>query len=132
MVDIVQLALEPADMLREAAPDWCAREAEAIFLGDEHVEERTPPRQERIQRLRSVIGQWPRLGANALRKEGEDVGIDGIGLGELSRGACEVAYLAEIDDDERQPGRGEGGYDGVLEAPSCLERDQGRRVRLSR
>ena len=60
------------------------REAQAIPLGREHLEDLPPPGQDRLQGLGRLTGQGPRLGAHALGKEREQRRVDAIGLGELA------------------------------------------------
>ena len=62
--------------------------------------------------------------ADALGKEGDHFGVDGVGLGELAERAGEVSDLARIDDGERQAGAGESGGDRGLEAASGFQHDQ--------
>ena len=69
-------------------------------------------------------GNGPGFGPDALGKERDRLGIERIGLGQAPHGPGEVADLARVDDTQRQPGTGERGRDGRLEAAGGLEHDQ--------
>jgi hypothetical protein len=56
-VHVGQLALEPADVLRDVAPHRGGGEAQPVLLRDEHLEQLPPPRQERIERRHGGIRQ---------------------------------------------------------------------------
>ena len=76
VVDVAELLLEPANVLGDAARTGGAGEAEAVLLGDEHVEQLAPAREQRRRgpgaassgsgrgsgRTRSA--NWARIGAS--------------------------------------------------------------------
>ncbi len=101
---------------------------EPVPLGDEHPEELTTTRQQRVEGTGGLIGQRPGLGADALGEERQDVGVDPIGLGELAGGPGEVADLARVGHDQREPGRGEGSDRGALVSARGLQNDERRGV----
>jgi len=67
------------------------------------------------------------VGTDAFREQGDDLGIERIGLGEPSRGTREIPDLARVDDGKWQSGANQGSGHGELEPAGCLEYDQGRR-----
>jgi hypothetical protein len=95
-----------------------------FFLGHQHVQELAPASEERVELLRRLTGQGARLRLHPLGKEGQDLGIDRIGLGELAGGAREVPDLARIRDDDGQAGGGEGCDHLVLEATGRFQHHQ--------
>src|SRR6266702_424443 len=123
-IDPAELALEPANVVGETAPDGAAREAQPILLGDQHLDELAPPRDQGFQALAGLIRQRPGLGADALGKQGQHRRIDGVGLRQLARGAREVAYLSGIRHHHRDAGTGQRRRDGLLVSPGGLEDDQ--------
>jgi hypothetical protein len=62
-------------------------------------------------------------GADALGEQRDRLGVEPVGLGEPAGGAGEGADPVRVDDGERQPGAGERGGDGDLEAAGGLEHD---------
>src|SRR5690606_14333595 len=54
--------------------------------------------------------------------------VDGVGLGELAGGPCEVADLAGVDDGDGEAGRGELGGRRALDAAGGFEDDEGSPV----
>ena len=72
------------------------------------------------------VGVWPELGADALREESNDGGIELVGFGEAAAGASEVSDLAWIDGEHRQFCAGKGGEDDGFVSAGCFQHDQGR------
>jgi hypothetical protein len=54
------------------------------------------------------------------------VGVDRIGLGQLSRRPADIAHLSWIGHHDRHAGRSERGDHGVFKAAGCLEDRQRR------
>jgi hypothetical protein len=109
VVRLPEPALEEADVLLEIAAHGGGRDEQPVPLRDEHLDELSPAGEERGERLGGRIREHPRLGPDALGKEGEDLGVDRISLGQLAGGFREVAHLARIGDDDRQACGGERG-----------------------
>src|SRR6185312_10651238 len=59
-------------------------------------------------------------------EQGNDLGIERIGLGEPSRGTREIPDLARVDDGKRQSGANQGSGHADLEPAGRLQYDQGR------
>jgi hypothetical protein len=97
---------------------------ETIALGDEHLQHLATAGQERVEGMGRVIGQRARGRANALGEQGQDVGIDPIGLGELAGGPGKVPDLARVGDNQRQPGRRQGRHRGTLVSAGGLEDEE--------
>jgi len=123
--DVVELALEPADVLLDALVEGPWGEAEPVFLRHQHFEQLAPSGEQGIEQLGSLVGQRPRRGAHPLGKQGQDRRIELIGLGELAGGAGEIPDLARIGDHHRQAGGSEPGDRGPLEAPGRFTHEQG-------
>ncbi len=75
---------------------------QAILLGLQHLEQLSPPAEQRIEFLRVRVGEHADLGTHALSEERQEIGINKIGLGELAGRLREVAHLARVDDHDRQ------------------------------
>jgi hypothetical protein len=78
----------------------------------------------------AVVGQCAGSRPHSFREEGQRVGVDSIRLGELARGAGEVAHLPRVGHDQRQPGRGDRSHDGALVSPGGLQDDERGCVRV--
>lgn len=89
----MKLALKPTDVLNDAAANSRHGVLETVTFGADHPEDLTPPRQQCIQGLGAVVGQCAGSRPHSFREEGQRVGVDSIRLGELARGAGEVAHL---------------------------------------
>jgi hypothetical protein len=61
-----------------------------MLLGDEHLDELPPTREERAQRPGVRIGERPQGGPHPLGEEGKHRRIDRIGLGEATERLGEV------------------------------------------
>ena len=72
------------------------------------------------------VGERAWFGANAFGEQGDDLGIQRIGLGQPAGGAGKVADLARVDDGQRQARAGESGRNREFEAAGCLEHNQRR------
>jgi len=99
--DVVELALQPPDVLPDPAVQGPRREAEAVLLGDQHLQQLPPAGEQRIEQLRRVRGQGAGRGAHPLGEQREDRRIESVGLRELPRAPGEVPDLARIGHDDR-------------------------------
>jgi hypothetical protein len=84
-----------------------------------------------VERLDRLVGQRPGSGAHPLGEEGEDLGIDRVGLGELAGRLGKVAHLAGIDHHEREPGGPQCGHERGFVAAGGFEHDEGQGERLA-
>src|SRR5437899_1298130 len=123
-IDAAELALEPANVVGEAAPHRAAGMEQPILLGDQHFNKLAPARDQRLQALACLIRQRPGLGAHPFGEQREHRGVDRIRLGQLAGSTGEVAHLPRIRDDHRHAGTGQGRRQRLLVSPCCLEHDQ--------
>jgi hypothetical protein len=86
IVHLPESALEEADVLLEIAADRSAGQGQAVLLSGEHLDELPASGEERLEGGERVVGQRAGLWPHALGEEGEHLGIEGIGLGELAGG----------------------------------------------
>ena len=77
------------------------------------------------QALAVGIGERAWFGTNAFGKQGNDLGIQRVGLGEAAGSAGKVPDLAWVDDGEWQSGAGESGSDADLKAAGGFQHNQG-------
>ena len=83
----------------------------------EHLDQLPSPRHERRHGLLFCLGQRAHLRTDSLSKERQDLGIDGISFGQLTRRPCEVAHLAGVDHRYRQSVGGQrSGEDSFIAA----------------
>ena len=78
------------------------------------------------------IGDGPEGGIDLLAKAGDDLGINGIGLGENAQSPCEVADLSGIHHDHGQACEGQGGHEQTLVSAGGFEHDQSWGKRLQK
>lgn len=113
------------------APD---RSAFGFLLGREALDRREPdespadvsaPISSRIWRRRatnSAAAARPRLRPNALGKQRDHLGVQGVGLGEATERPGAIPDLTRVDDRERQLGAAQRRGDGDLEAADLESR----------
>ena len=98
--------------------------AQAVVLGGAHLQELAAAQQQGLEVAGGLVGQRPRLGADALGEQGQGVGVQGIGLGQPAAGLGEVVDLARVDDRDVMAGAGQGGG-GMFQAAGGLQDDVG-------
>ena len=76
-----------------------------IGLHADHFHHLTAARDQFGQALAVGVGERAWFGTNAFSEQGDDLGIERVGLGEPSGGTGEIADLTRIDDGERQSRR---------------------------
>ena len=142
LIQPLQPSLQPGDVRRNVGLDRGGRLPTPILFGREHLHQLTPAGDQCAQRLRRLIGQRPQGRAHPLGKQGQDLGVEPIGLGQPAQGLGEVPHLAGIHRDSRQRRGAQRAQQGQLQAPGRLEhnvgdrlllqmRDQGRNARLT-
>ena len=65
--------------------------------------------------------------SDALGKQGDDLGVERVGLGQTAHRPGKVADLAWVDDAERQAEGCQGGSHACLEPSRGFQHDQGNR-----
>ena len=100
-----------------------------FFLGGHHVHELASSGDQRPQFLSLGGGQRPGGWPHRLGKVREDVGVQGVGLGELPSSSGEVPHLPGIHHGHRQVGAGQFSRQGHLYPTGGFQHDQpGRHV----
>ena len=100
--------------------------AAAVAFHADHLDQLPAPGDQFGQNLRLDLGNGARFGADAFGKQGDDLGIERVGLRQAPGSAGEIADLAGIEHGQRQASRGHGRGDGQLKAASGLQHDQRR------
>ncbi len=100
--------------------------AAPLLLGHVVRDQLAPAAAEDLEVLDGGAGLGPHRG----RETRQHARVQPVGLGQDAVGAGEVAGLAGIDQDDRQAGRGQGGYHGPLKAPAGFQHDASRPQRL--
>ena len=90
----------------------------------DHLDDLPPPSDEFAEGAGLLRSERSRLRPNLLGEQGDDLGVDSVGLGELAQCAGKVADLARVDHGERQAAAGQRGGDGRLETAGGLDHDQ--------
>ena len=124
-VDGIQALAEDRDKLLDVGPDPLGRGDQAVSLDRDHLDDLAPAVVEGLELLELQGFQGPHLGFDGLGEPGQDAGIDGIGLGQLSGGLGEVADLSGIDDHQGQTLCGKVAHSIHLPASRGLEEHQG-------
>src|SRR2546425_3862338 len=78
--DVVELALQPPDVLPNPAVQGPRREAEAVLFGDQHLQQLPPAGEQRLQQLRRGRPEGGRRGGPPPRAQCEGPCIAGVGL----------------------------------------------------
>src|SRR5262249_2193190 len=90
-LEILKGTLQPPDVgVDPALESSVASLAPAIALGPEHVQKLSAPADEFAKTLNVVRGQGAGDWADGFRKPGDDLGVEGVGLGERADGPREV------------------------------------------
>ena len=98
----------------------------AVGLGRDHVDDLASACDQIGERPHLRIGYCSGLWPDAFSEQGNHFGIEPIGLGEPTYGACEGPDLARIDDCEPQPDASQRRCDSDLETAGGLEDDEFR------
>jgi len=129
-VDGCQALFEDLDELLDVGTDPLGGADQTVLLRREHLDDLTAPGVEGLELAELDRLEGPDLGSDRFAETGQDAGIDGIGLGELSGGLGEVPDLPGVENHERQTLCGQV-VDGVhLPAARGLEEHQGGVVRF--
>lgn len=92
------------------------------FLG-EHVGHLSTSADQFGQKLRLGLSGRPIGGFDHLAENGEDLGIDGVGLGVFPQTFCEVTHLAGIDHDRLESGLDQFGSKSAFVSAGCFQDD---------
>lgn len=132
VVHVVHAPFEPANVIPQIARDAASGRGllEAAALHADHLDQLPPPRDQRRERLRRGIGERPRRRLHPRPERGEDVRIDGVGLGGAAERLREGPHLPWIDDRDRQAHRGARGDQGTLIPAGRFDDDDRRRYAL--
>ena len=88
-----------------------------LLFGDEHRQYLAATGEQGGKRLGIGIGERPGRGLYDLGKVGEQVGVEGISLGELAARLREVPHLAGVDDRDGEAGGSQGRGHGTSWPP---------------
>jgi hypothetical protein len=125
-IELGQLLAQPADMQLDTRPHRFIGTRQAVLLGRQHLDELAPSGTERAQSLRGLVGKLTRFRPHGLRKAGEHLRIEPLGLRQSPERLGKRADLARIDDLHRQRRSGQLRGQRRFKAPGGLEDDQRR------
>ena len=100
--------------------------AESVGFHTDHLDHLTAAGDQFGQCLTVGVGKGARFGTDPFGEQGNNLGVERIGLGQPTHGAGEIADLAWVDHGKRQTGAGQGGSNRDLETPGGLQHDEGR------
>jgi hypothetical protein len=101
--------------------------AKAVFLGAHHVDDLPPAGEDSLKLPRLGAGKRPGSGTHGLLGEtSEDLGIESISLGELSRGTGEVPGLCGVEHGYGDPRCAYHRASRALQRAAGLEEHEGR------
>ena len=121
-----QASLQPTDVLFETFFYRRERMGETIPFGDQHLDELAAARQERVERPESLVGKRPDGRAHSLGKQGQDVRVDAVRLGQFSHGPGKSANLARVGHDHGKPCGSQRGDGGGFVSAGSLQNDEFR------
>src|SRR5204862_6791442 len=94
---LLQLTLQDLDVAGQTLADThIAGALLALALGDQHLDDLTPPRDQLTEQPRRLIGDRPRFGLYRFGKPRDHLGIDRIALGPFAERLREVAHLRAV------------------------------------
>jgi hypothetical protein len=110
-IDALDLLLKPLDVRPDRLGERLRSHLQTIVLGDEHLDELTPPGEDALQSDGFLLGDDAGSWFDRLGESGEDEGIYLVGLGELANRFGEVSGLARVNDGhgDRAGGEHRGG-----------------------
>src|SRR6266581_5605460 len=121
------LTFEPCDVRVQALMHEVGRASETVFLRRQHLDELATSGKECGERLHLFIRQRPGYGTDDVGEMGENLRVEGIGLGQLPRRLGKVPHLSRIGDHDRQPRRDERPAEWQLETTGRFQDDQRNR-----
>lgn len=124
-VGALEILFQPSDVSMDAFSDGLGGHLQPVFLGTDGCEEVSAARGQCPQLHSDGIWQGAQLWANRLGKMSQDIGIDAVGLSQLTGGFSEVSDLAWVDHDCRQIGTHHSAHDMTFIAPGGFQHDQG-------
>jgi hypothetical protein len=128
-IQVGQFLVQEGDVPLDVTPDGRQGGVQALPLRGAHADELAPPGQQGAQLLGVGVGEWTRRGVHHFGEAGEELGVEGVGLGQLADGAGEVAHLARVDHRHSEArGRQRGGH-RQLPPAGRLQDDEGGALR---
>jgi hypothetical protein len=118
------LLREPVDMTLDVLAHPFGSPAHTILLHGAHLDELTASRYQGREGLRVFIREGTGFQGYPLGKEGQDVGVNSIGLGELSCSLGEVPDLPWIYHPDNEAGLGQGSHQKGLKASCRFHQDE--------
>ncbi len=98
IIDIGESLLQPLDMGLNAWAGTIIRLEKTVVLRSKHFDELTAAREKITHLAGLLVRQCPYLRLHPGAEESEYPGVNGVGLGQGTGRAGEVAHLAGIDD----------------------------------
>ena len=95
-VEVIQFLREELDVFVEAWEKRVEGALEAKGLGGSHVDELLSASEEGLEMGSLGVWEGAGIGSEGESEAGDDVGVDGIGLGESTGGASEVPDLSRV------------------------------------
>jgi hypothetical protein len=123
-VEVVQVLLEPGDVLVQLAVQrrWCGEAP--VALGGEQLDQLAAARHQRGEGATRLVREGPRLWPDRVGEVGEDGGIQAVGFGQGARGTGKVADLAGVDGYHGQAGGRQGCGEWPLQAAGGFQDDE--------
>jgi hypothetical protein len=128
-IGLRHITFQPRDVGSQACAHGRVRAPEAVFLRRQHLDELASSGEERSECVRLLIRQRAWRRTDDVGEVGEDLRIEGIGLGSFPRRLGNVPHLPRIGDHDRQRRRDERAKEWQLQATGRFQHDQGHRER---
>jgi len=120
-----ELVVQPGDVRLDTRAHGRQGGIEPVALGRAHADKLTPSGQQGAEFLGLGVREraWRRL--HDLGEAREQLGVQGVGLGQLADGAGEIAHLARVNHRHGEPGRRQRGSHRQLAPARRLQDDEG-------
>ena len=101
-IQLFDVLFQPLDVFFDDWANGGRGRMKLVLLGSKHGDHLTAPRADGLQGLSGFIGNRAEFRPDLFAELGEDIPVDGVGLGQAPRRTSEITSLAGIDGDGRQ------------------------------
>ena len=123
-VGALQFLFQPAKVSVDAFSHSLGGRSQPVSLGPDHLDDLSSASGERSELQGHRVRQGTQRRAHRFSEASQHIGIDTVGLGQLSGGFSEVPDLARVDNDDRQLGTSQSMGHWAFQPTCGLQHDQ--------